>query len=227
MTEEREHLQNLVEQRKKNIRNLEKKAAQHGLDCPLWITNELEHERDELAKLEKRLAALPLEGPVSSTIEAPAIQVKPCNLPSRGEFIGREKEKAQVREALASRSFLVTIDGIGGIGKTALALEVAHELWEEGRYKAVIWIEARRELVLSDILDIIARTLNYPYITQLLPEEKEPEVAKRLREQRCLLIVDSFETITDKSVVRFLLKLPEPSKALITSREQSMQEARD
>jgi hypothetical protein len=55
---------------------------------------------------------------------APAI---PSNLPPRGEFIGREKEKVRVREALASRWPLTCIDGIGGIGKTALALEVTGE----------------------------------------------------------------------------------------------------
>lgn len=46
----------------------------------------------------------------------------PNNLPPRGEFIGRQREKAQVREALASRSFLVTVDGIGGTRQTLIMI---------------------------------------------------------------------------------------------------------
>ncbi len=54
----------------------------------------------------------------------------PHNLPHRSDFVGREKEKRQVHEALRSRSYLITIDGIGGIGKTCLALEVVRECLE-------------------------------------------------------------------------------------------------
>jgi hypothetical protein len=225
--EEREHLQKLIEQHKKNIRDLEIRAAQYVLDCPPWITNSLEHERGELVKLQERLTILLREGPVSSTTEAPAIQVKPCNLPPRGEFIGREKEMGQVRQALAARSYLVVIEGIGGIGKTALALEVAHELWEKGLYEAVIWTTARdRALDLNDILDTFARTIDYPYIAQLPPEEKPTEAAKLMRAKKCLLLVDNYETIKDEAVPGFLLNLPEPSKALITTRHHALSEAR-
>jgi non-specific serine/threonine protein kinase len=42
-------------------------------------------------------------------------------------FVGREREIAQVREALAA-SALVTLTGAGGVGKTRLALQVAAEL---------------------------------------------------------------------------------------------------
>lgn len=58
---------------------------------------------------------------------SPPVPVIPNNLPPRGEFIGREKEKTRVWEALSSRWPLTCIDGIGGIGKTALALEVTGE----------------------------------------------------------------------------------------------------
>jgi len=160
------------------------------------------------------------------------------NLPHRGDFIGREKEKRQVHEALRSRSFIITIDGIGGIGKTSLALEVLHECLaasqnsqltpsEIQRFEAFIWTSARdRELAINDVLDTIARTLEYPFITQLSPEEKRHEISKRLQEKSCLLIVDNFETITDDVVHDFVLNLPEPSKCLITSRAQSLRQAR-
>jgi hypothetical protein len=167
----------------------------------------------------------------------PPVPEIPHNLPQPGEFIGREREKAQVREALASRSYLICIDGIGGIGKTALALEVVHECLKASKgelpadgtptFDAFVWTTAKdRELALSDILDTVARTLDYPYIARLPLEEKPSETAKLLRAQNCLLIVDNFETITDDAVRDFLLNLPEPSKALITSREQKLRQAR-
>ncbi|MCI0695532.1 NB-ARC domain-containing protein [candidate division KSB1 bacterium] len=160
------------------------------------------------------------------------------NLPHRGDFIGREKEKKQVHEALKSRSFITTIDGIGGIGKTSLALEVLHEclvvsqnsqLVTNGvqKFDAFIWTSARdRELTINDVLDTIARTLEYPFLAQLSHEEKRHEIVKRLQEKPCLLIVDNFETVTDDAVQDFVLNLPEPSKCLITSRTQSLRQAR-
>jgi hypothetical protein len=54
------------------------------------------------------------------------------NLPNAdyGQFIGREEEISQIHKLLRpypnSQHSLVTIDGIGGIGKSTLALEIAH-----------------------------------------------------------------------------------------------------
>jgi tetratricopeptide (TPR) repeat protein len=222
MTEEREHLQKLVEQHKKNIRHYEEVKALMGLNCPVDVINALDKERESLREVQARMEAAVRGSP--STFPLPVV---PCNLPPRGEFIGREKEMEQVRQALASRSYLVVIEGIGGIGKTALALEVAHELWEKGLYEAVVWTTARdRALDLNDILDTFARTIDYPYIAQLPPEEKAPEAAKLMRSKKCILLVDNFETIKDEAVSGFLLNLPEPSKALITTRHHALGEAR-
>jgi tetratricopeptide (TPR) repeat protein len=165
----------------------------------------------------------------------PPAQV-PHNLPPRREFVGREKEKARVHEALRSRYPLTSIDGIGGIGKTVLALEVAHECLraskngdsadEMATFEGFIWTTAKdRDLTLNALLDAIARTLDYPGIAQQPVEEKQIAVQKLLQGKPYLLIVDNFETITDEGVRDFLLELPEPSKALITTREQKLRRA--
>ena len=165
------------------------------------------------------------------------------NLPQRTEFIGKEREKRLIIEALNSHWPLVCIDGIGGIGKTSLALEVVHDCLcisrDDGflseintdktdipNFHGFIWTTAKdRELKLNDILDAIARTLDWPGIAQQVLEEKLESVRKLLQTKRYLLIVDNFETITDVTIRDFLLKIPEPSKALITSREQKLSQA--
>ncbi len=206
----------------------------------------------------------------------------PHNLPHRADFVGREKEKRQVHDALRSRSFLVAIDGIGGIGKTSLAREVVQECLNASQsasnnapqnpistgdltlhstletkppqhlssiamrpnnspleggqggvdvaiqtFSAFIWTSAKdHELTLNDVLDTIAFTLDYSHLAQLPLEEKRHQVAKRLQEKSCLLVVDNFETITDQDLYDFLQALPEPSKCLVTSRTQSLKQAR-
>jgi len=177
------------------------------------------------------------EGPgkEDQPLTSPGVPQIPHNLPSRSEFIGRESEKARVHEALRSRSYLVSIDGIGGIGKTSLALEVAHECLHASKgagptdgvatFNGFIWTTAKdRDLTLNGLLDAIARTLDYLGIMQQPVEEKRIAVRKLLLEKPYLLIVDNFETITDKGVRDFLLELPEPSKALITTREQNLRQ---
>ncbi|HUV95587.1 MAG TPA: NB-ARC domain-containing protein [Anaerolineae bacterium] len=189
------------------------------------------------ARLERKITVsgeTSQEKPTSLPLPVPQI---PNNLPPRSEFIGRDAEKGRVHEALRSRSYLVSIDGIGGIGKTSLALEVTHECLRASqgadspggiaRFNGFIWTTAKdRDLTLNALLDAVARTLEYPGIVQQPAEEKRSAVCKLLQEKSHLLIVDNFETITDAGVRDFLLELPEPSKALITTREQKLPQVR-
>jgi tetratricopeptide (TPR) repeat protein len=186
--------------------------------------------------LEKRRAKKTRLVPAEVATPSPPTPAIPCTLPPRGEFIGREKEKARVWEALSSRWPLTCIDGIGGIGKTALALEVTGECLRASKgevppngipiFDGFIWTTAKdRELTLNDVLDAIARTLDYPGIAQQPLKEKQESVRKLLQTKPYLLIVDNFETVKDDAVRDFLLRLPEPSKALITSREQKLRQA--
>ena len=160
----------------------------------------------------------------------------PHNLPRRSPFVGREAEKAQVHEALLADGYLVSIEGIGGIGKSSLALQVAHECLQAGlagreakniaTFEGVIWVTAKdQELNLDGMLNTVARTLEYVGIAQQPLEEKQVAVQKLLRAKRCLLILDNYETVTDAGVHQFLKELPEPSKALITTRTQNTPQA--
>jgi len=185
----------------------------------------------------------PQEKAPQELLPEPALPEIYSNLPSRTEFIGRKKEMERIKAALSSRYFLICIDGIGGIGKTSLALEVIHECLrfskgeitieqeQQGevaipKFDGFIWTSAKdRELRLNDILDAIARTLDWPGIAQQPYLEKIESVRKLLQTKPYLLIVDNFETITDEAVRDFLLKIPEPSKVLITSREQKLPQA--
>src|SRR5713226_3988636 len=66
------------------------------------------------------------------------LDVLPNNLPRQlTSFVGREKEKAEIRRLL-STARLVTLTGTGGAGKTRLALQVAAELLEQ--YPDGVWL---------------------------------------------------------------------------------------
>lgn len=158
------------------------------------------------------------------------------NLPSRDEFIGRKDEITKVHNALLSRPHIVSIEGIGGVGKTALALEVAHECLKESNnggsnnkvatFKGFVWMDTRdHELILDYVLDEVAQTLNCTFIMKQPIKEKRNSIIQILQNAPSLLILNNYETITDNSVYGFLLEIPEPCKVIITSRIQKIREA--
>jgi tetratricopeptide (TPR) repeat protein len=165
--------------------------------------------------------------------------------PDHGRFVGREDEVKQIIRILRpyphSQHSIVTIDGIGGIGKSALALEVAHrylrnyaQIPPEERFDAIIWTSAKQNVLtaegivprqqalrtLDDIYTAIAITLQREGITRVRPEEQTETVRNALTRQRTLLIVDNLETVDDKAVMEFLRELPAPTKAMVTTRHR-------
>mgnify|MGYP002639676010 CR=1 FL=1 len=170
------------------------------------------------------------------------------NLPRREytKFIGREKEFEEVINGLVSRAYLISIDGIGGIGKSTLALEVGyqylnHQVVYQGKklkkkhyYDAIIWTSARRFSLrkdgilmreqeiqnLHDILNAILITLKKDNALDNSLAKKREIARRALAEHRALLIIDNLETIEDDQLLEFLRELPEPTKALLTTRHR-------
>ncbi len=180
--------------------------------------------------------------------EQPADHLQPRhNLPQRPytHFVGREAELHKLMQLMLpyprSRHFLVTLDGIGGVGKSALALELAYHyrdssstLSPEERFEAIVWVSAKRTLLtasgiqhrqqtfttLTDLIREIAIVLELPSIMQVDPEQRRALVEYALASKRTLLIVDNLETVDDEEVLTFLRELPDPTKAIVTTRHR-------
>ena len=165
--------------------------------------------------------------------------------PDYTRFVGRQNELEWLRQRLSpkDRAWQMVIAGIGGVGKSSLALAVAHEYREryqeleiETRFEAIIWITAKEEVLtikgrkpssplglifrtLEDMYSTIAQTLEREDITRALPGEQDHLVQKALIARRTLLIIDNLESVIDERVRTFLRNLPAPTKCIITSRE--------
>lgn len=152
------------------------------------------------------------------------------------EFIGRDIQIGSVMAALhdPSGKWMVAIDGIGGIGKTALAREAVDRCASELMFDTIIWDQASKEskgfpmgrekgegtYTFETVLDTIARQLGASDIVRLKKTEKEMLVRDLLQAQRVLIVLDNLEATKESrnEIARRLLRLLNPSKALMTSR---------
>ncbi len=163
----------------------------------------------------------------------------PDNLPRRGSFFGRDNDIETTLRALGpeDRTWGVLLDGIGGIGKTALAIEAAHRCKEEGLFNAFIYVSAKRNILnpggirdiypvaqtLDGFLNETARVLDEVGITELPRDEKRRALLDALRGRRALLIYDNLETLAkeeQEALADFLREIPQGCKAIITSRRR-------
>lgn len=165
--------------------------------------------------------------------------------PSYGRFVGRHPELQQVARLLRpyphSQEHLVTIDGIGGIGKTSLALAVAHHfvrdferISSEERFDSIVWISAKTSILtaegivsryhasrtLDDLFSAIATVLERQDLVRIRREDTALAIRNALTRQRTLIILDNLETVDDESAIDFLRDLPAPTKAIVTTRHR-------
>jgi hypothetical protein len=57
-SEEVERLKKLLEIHAKNLYHLQEKAAMYGMDTPIYVTNQIDHEQSEIDKIKKQLKEL-------------------------------------------------------------------------------------------------------------------------------------------------------------------------
>jgi predicted ATPase len=132
-------------------------------------------------------------------------------------FVGREREKSIVRDMLISADArLVTLVGVGGIGKTRLALEVGSDLI--GKFDGVVMV-ALDEVSSPDlVLSSIASALGVP---ESPGQSLMDLVINYLRPRKVLLIVDNFEHVmAGAGVLGQLITETDQVTLLVTSRER-------
>jgi predicted ATPase/class 3 adenylate cyclase len=146
-----------------------------------------------------------------------SLDVLPGNLPVQlTTFIGREAELADVADALVV-SRLVTLTGVGGVGKTRLALQVAAEVVP--RFGDGAWLVELAAASDDDaVVHVIAAALG---VTPRPGLSMGESVRDYLRGRQLLVVIDNCEHVlsTAARLVEDILRDCRGVRVLATSRE--------
>jgi predicted ATPase/DNA-binding SARP family transcriptional activator len=165
----------------------------------------------ETTSLYARIRTNPLD-PALRQITPPPLALPALPTP----LIGRARELAVIRELLsADTTRLLTVTGAPGMGKTRLALEIAHDLrfeYEDGVY----WMELTAVSAAEGVPVALANELRVkeqPHHTII------EAVIDHLRTRHCFIVLDNFEQVLEAAdfIARLLDRCPDVV-LLITSR---------
>ncbi|RMH00912.1 MAG: helix-turn-helix domain-containing protein [Chloroflexi bacterium] len=134
-------------------------------------------------------------------------------------FIGRTPERTAILNYLNHTSYrLINIIGMGGVGKTRLALEIART--QIGQYRDGVWF-----IPLEGITNAAVLPGSVAEALQLSFHGSDPpltQISRQLRDQHMLLILDNFEQLVPEGLpfLTGLLQNCPDLQLLITSRER-------
>lgn len=113
-------------------------------------------------------------------------------------FFGRELELEKLQQwILQDRCRLLVLWGIAGVGKSFLSVKLASQI--QGNFEYLIWRSLRNSLSVESLLDqmieFLGKSDQSP--TQLYQNrgDRISQLIESLRKSRCLLILDSLETL--------------------------------
>ncbi|XP_060668912.1 disease resistance protein At4g27190 [Ziziphus jujuba] len=185
------------------------------------ITNELEKflKEDEAKKYAEGVLKLQQEGKFDRiSYPAPPTGMH-FSSSSMKDFNSRKKILNQVMEALRNEKVSVTaICGMGGIGKTAMAKEVAKRAKDEKLFREVVMVMVSQNPNVGRIQDTIAYFLGLKF-----DQKSEEGRAEKLRQklentENILLILDDLWKELDLESVG----IPDGCKILLTSRDKDV-----
>ncbi|MHB8576700.1 MAG: ATP-binding protein [Dehalococcoidia bacterium] len=152
--------------------------------------------------------------------DAPQLEVPPASAPGAHlplgltRFFGREQELADIARLLTEAP-LLTLTGVGGTGKTRLAVEAAQGLLSH--YDDGVWfVDLSGVADPAGVVPVIAQVLG------VVASEGRPlaaSLAAFLRRKQILLVLDNFEQVVTAALEVYALLAAAPGLAiLVTSR---------
>ena len=144
------------------------------------------------------------------------------NVPARNPaFAGREEQLARIRQALAAeggRAAVQALHGMGGVGKTQLAIEYAHRY--AGDYDVTWWLDSENPVLMMQQYADLAEHLGAARKGLPVDAMRRALLSDLHRRPRWLLVFDNAE---DPAFLRGWLPSG-PGHVIITSRSQDWAE---
>jgi WD40 repeat protein/DNA-binding Xre family transcriptional regulator len=150
----------------------------------------------------KDIAAPPEEPPPLPALPTVGVADRPITRQDWGEapevstFYGRIDELSTLEQWIThDRCRLIAILGMGGMGKTTLAVKLAEQVQDEFEY--VIWRSLLNAPPIDEILTDLIQFLSSQQEV-LLPDSSDGKVSRLLhylRQHRCLIVLDNAESI--------------------------------
>ena len=151
-------------------------------------------------------------------------------------LFGIDETRRQLLDVIEAqdRPWIIALDGIGGIGKTSLANDLARRQVEGERFYDIAWASAKQEefrpesglestgrpaLDTETLTDILLEQLSeLPNLTTS-SQEKQLTLTRLLKAQPYLVIIDNLESVADyEALLPYLRQLANPTKFLLTTR---------
>lgn len=205
------------------LNNLEEKEIEYGLIPIVEI-------RENKGQINKRT------GEIHQEIQDELKYRSPLPPQRFLHFVGRQNDFNNIFNTLKdfnNNSNIIAIDGIGGVGKTALTRQIVNNLQNAGFY-SVVWESAKPEefsggvaktvnnanINFEGLLTQIGSKLGYVEVHNIRSlEDKRKFVHEILGEERYLVVIDNLETLEGyRELVNNLEDLFTSSKAILTTR---------
>ena len=183
-----------------------------GVDLMALGNKRLRDIAKPVEMLQVQAPGLRSEFPPLKTVDPAPGNLRPRNT----TFIGREAELAELEQVLKAHR-LVTLSGVGGVGKTRLALEIAERLTDD--FLDGVWvIELAAVGDPAAVPEAVAAVLGITQQPQMTIAES---VATALEDRSRLLIVDNCEHVLDAAadMIEAILARSATVKVIATSRE--------
>lgn len=195
----------------------------------VWQRQALEHLAEVVRDME-----------VQALNEQRTILEQRVDTPSYTQLVGVESHLDYLTQVLASPNppWIVSIEGIGGIGKTSLADALTRQIVGQNIFDDFGWVSARQTILNlgGGIQSITKPALTSETLIEKLVRQLMPDVANtaslsgdkafaslRSRLKQCphLIVIDNLETIVDvESLLPTLQRLVNPTKFVLTSRQR-------
>lgn len=204
------------------------------------VANRLNIAEGTAYKLQKQaishLAALVLKLENEARNECQVALERRLTLPPNVHLVGVDNHLNTLLELLAlpGSPWLISIEGLGGIGKTALANALVRELVLTSHFNDIAWVSAKQQelhpafgvqeshqpaLQADALVNSLLAQLQPDIPLLASPREKMASLTALLKKAPYFIVIDNLETVIDyEALLPTFRQLANPSRFLLTSR---------